>query len=166
VRISLIAAVADDSVIGVNNDLPWRLPADWKQFKTLTMGHHLIMGRKTYESIGRELAGRTIVVISRQNLELPLGILLALSISQALHYPKIAGDEEVFIAGGGEIYELAIDHADRIYLTRIHANFDGDTFFPSIDLEEWRLTSREKHLPDQRNTHPYEFLVYDRREVA
>ncbi len=165
-KISLIVAVADDGVIGADGDLPWRLPADWKRFKSLTMGHHLIMGRKTYESIGRELPGRTTVVISRHDLELPLGILLAHSIDEALTHSKLAGGSEVFIAGGGEIYRLAFNRADRICLTRIHAEFEGDTFFPAINLREWRLVSREQNLPDERNSHPYDFLVYDRRKAA
>ena len=165
-RISLIAAVADDNVIGADNDLPWRLPADWKRFKSLTMGHHLIMGRKTYESIGRGLPGRMTVVISRHDLELPLGILLAHSIDEALSHPRLAGSVEVFIAGGGEIYRLAFNCADRIYLTRIHARFNGDTFFPAIDLRHWSLVSRERNLPDERNSHPYDFLIYDRIKVA
>jgi dihydrofolate reductase len=165
-RISLIAAVADGGVIGAKNDLPWRLPADWKRFKDLTMGHHLLMGRKTYESIGRELPGRTTVVISRQNLELPLGVVLTHSLSDALLHPSLSRDDEVFIAGGGEIYQLAFPLADRIYLTRIHAEFEGDTFFPPIDLNEWRLASREEHLPDERNSHPYAYLMYDRKKAA
>ena len=165
-RISLIAAVADDSVIGANNDLPWRLPADWKRFKALTMGHHLIMGRKTWESIGRALPGRTTIVISRQGLELPPGVVLARALPLALFHAEAAGDSEAFIAGGGEIYQLAFARADRIYLTRIHAQFDGDTFFPPIDLGEWSLVSREQRLADDNNSHPFDFLVYDRRKVA
>ncbi len=117
-RLSIIAAMSANRVIGSNNDLPWRLPADWKHFKSLTMGHHLIMGRKTFESIGQPLPGRTTVVITHQTGFAPTGVLVAHSIDQALQ--MVVEDDEVFVAGGAQIYQQMLPQADRLYLTSIH----------------------------------------------
>ncbi len=161
-RLSIIAAVAENGVIGRDNDLPWRLPDDIKRFKELTMGHHLIMGRKTFETIGRALPGRTTVVISRGRPELPEGIRLAGSLEEAVDIAREAGDDEAFVAGGGQIYRLTLPLADRLYLTRLHTQFDGDTQFPALDQTQWRLLESEDREPDERNAYPYSFLVYDR----
>ncbi len=163
-RVSLIAAVADDGVIGRDRDLPWRLPADWRRFKRLTMGHHLLMGRRTWESIARPLPGRTIVVISRGAPELPAGVHLAASLDDALALARRTGDDEAFIAGGAQIYRLALPLADRLYLTRVHATFDGDTRFPPWNTSTWRLTASEDHPADAQNPHPVTFETWERPE--
>jgi len=161
-RVSIIAAVADDRVIGRGNDLPWRLPADLARFKRLTLGHHLLMGRKTWESIGRPLPGRTTVVISRRQPELPAGVLLAAGIDQALDLARAAGEDEAFIAGGAEIYRQTLGRADRLYLTRVDARVAGDSRFPPWDAAAWRLVSRQDRPADGTNPLPLSFLVYDR----
>jgi len=161
-RLSIIVAVADNGVIGRNNGLPWRLSADLQRFKTLTMGHHLLLGRKTFDSIGAVLPGRTMVVISRGRPRLPAGVLLASSLEEAAELARANGDDEAFIAGGAEIYALALPAADRLYLTRVHTDCEGDTRFPAWQESEWQEFSREDHPADDRNAHPYTFLVYER----
>lgn len=161
-KLSIIVAVADNGVIGRGDDLPWRLPADLARFKNLTMGHHLLLGRKTFESIGRPLPGRTMVVISRASPELPVGVVLANSLEQAIQIARAAGDEEAFVAGGAEIYRLALPRADRLYLTLVHGTFEGDTSFPGWDEASWKLVSQEDHAADGVNPLPYSFLVYTR----
>src|SRR5260370_4260992 len=129
--LALIAAVARNGVIGRANALPWRLPADLKRFKTLTLGHTLMMGRKTFESIGRPLPGRTMVVISRGGFRAPEGVQVVATVEEAL--AAAAADSEVFVAGGAEIYQQTIARADRLYLTHIDSDFEGDTRFPDFD---------------------------------
>lgn len=162
-RLSLIVAMADNRVIGRDNELPWRLPADLARFKKLTMGHHLLMGRKTFETVGRALPGRTTVVISRGQPRLPDGVLLAHSLEEAIDLARAAGDDEAFVAGGGEIYRLALPLADRIYLTRVQGGFGGDTDFPHYEASEWRLLWREDREADERNEFRYSFLVLERQ---
>jgi dihydrofolate reductase len=158
--VSLIVAMADDRVIGRDGQLPWRLSADLRRFKRLTMGHHIIMGRKTYESIGRLLPGRTTVVITRQtDLEVP-GAIVVHSLDEALQVA--AADPEVFIVGGGEIYRQAMPLVDRIYQTIVHAKVDGDTVFPPLAEAQWVLTETERHIADERNQFEYSFQVLDR----
>ena len=161
-RLSLIAAGADNRVIGRDNDLPWRLSADLQRFKTLTMGHHLLMGRKTFASLGRALPGRTMVVISRGQPSLPAGVRLAHSLDEAVEMARSNGDDEAFVAGGAEIYAQALPTADRLYLTRVHTSCEGDTLFPVWEPDKWRQVSREDRPADDRNAHPYSFLVYER----
>jgi dihydrofolate reductase len=159
-RLSIIAAMSANRVIGKDNDLPWRLPADWKHFKSLTMGHHLIMGRKTFESIGQPLPGRTTVVVTRQTGYAPEGVLVARSIDQALQ--MAAGDDEVFVAGGAQLYQQMLPRADRLYLTTIHEEFEGDTDFPEFEESDWKLISEEGYAADEKNPYPYTFLIYER----
>ncbi len=162
-KLSLIAAVANNNVIGRENKLIWYLPADLKYFKNLTMGHTLIMGRKTFESIGKPLKGRTIIVLTGKKDYDALGCQLAASIKDAL---KLVKDEkEVFVAGGSQVYEQTIDlhHTRRLYITRVYANFEGDAFFPDIDPEKWELVSIEEYEPDEKNKYPYAFLQYKRK---
>jgi dihydrofolate reductase len=159
-KLSIIAAMAGNRVIGRNNRLPWKLPADLKRFKTLTMGHYLLVGRKTYESIGRPLPGRTMVVITRQENYASSGVCVAHSFEEALQ--MAAGNEEIFIAGGAQIYEQALPRADRLYLTRIHGAFQGDTYFPRFDESKWRLISRTDREADEENSYPCSFLLYER----
>ena len=158
--VSIIVAVADNGVIGRDGGLPWKLSSDLRRFKAITMGHHLVMGRRTWESVGRPLPGRTTVVVSRQrDLELPLGVLRADSLEDALELA--AGDEEVFVTGGAGIFAEAMEIADRLYLTRVHATVQGDTVF-APHLEGWRMVSREELPAGGRDEHPHSFEVWER----
>lgn len=143
-RVSIIAAVADNRVIGRAGHLALRVPADLARLKRLTMGHHLVMGRRTWESIGRPLPGRTTIVLSRDPRYAAAGARVRTSLAEALDDARGAGESEVFVMGGGEIYRLALPLADRLYLTRIHASPQGDTTFPAIG-SEWREVRREEH---------------------
>ena len=158
--VSMIVAVASNGVIGMDNMLPWRLPRDLQEFKRVTMGHHLIMGRKTFEGVGA-LPGRTTLVLSRRPISLPDGVSHASSIEEALSMAEAAGDDEAFIAGGGEVYHQAIGLTDRLYLTRVHVELAGDTLFPEIE-QSWREVSRLDVEMDERHAFPFTFHVYDR----
>ncbi len=162
-KLSLIAALATNNVIGRQNQVPWYLPTDLRRFKALTMGHHLIMGRKTYDSVGRPLPGRTNVVITRRQEWTAEGVTVVHSLEDAVRVAANAGEIEAFIAGGAEIYELAIHRADRMYLTRVHAEVEGDTFFPEFDdVSEWKLIDAEHCEADEKNEYPFSFLTYER----
>lgn len=160
--ISLVVAMSTNRVIGINNTLPWHLPADLKHFKSLTMGHHIIMGRKTYESIGKPLPGRTSVVITRNSDNKMPGVVVANSLQSAL--AACGNDEEIFVIGGAELYRQAIDVADRIYLTQIDAFISGDTYFAELDPAVWQETARDSHAPDGKNIYPYHFVTYCRKK--
>ncbi len=163
-KVSLVAAAAENGVIGRGNALPWHLPADLRRFKSLTLGHHLILGRKTWEAVGKPLPGRhTIVVTRRTDYPLPDGVERAASLDEALARAAEGGEEEAFVGGGGEIFSASLLRADRIYLTRIHHRFDGDAFFPEVDEAQWRLASREDHAADARNPYAFSFLTYEKR---
>jgi dihydrofolate reductase len=157
-RLSAIVAMATNRCIGRDNTLPWRLPADLKRFKQLTLGHTLIMGRKTYESIGRPLPGRTTLVVTRQRDYAPEGVQVVHSLEQAL---ELARGDEVFIAGGADLYRQAMAHVRRLHLTRIGRDYEGDTFFPEVDLSGWRLVAEEHH-PATATEPPFSFLTYER----
>ena len=159
-KISIIVAVADNGVIGKANQLPWRLSADLKHFKKLTMGHHLIVGRRTWESVGKPLPGRTLIVVTSLPGEDIEGLRFVTSFEQALEAAR--GDDEVFIAGGRGIYAAALDVADCIYMTRVHGKPEGDTFFPDFSEAEWRRVSAETHPADDRNEYSYTFTEYQR----
>ena len=162
-RVSIIAAVAKNGTIGIDNRLPWRLPADLRSFKALTMGHHLIVGRKTFESMGA-LPGRTTIVVSRRGIaERPAGVSVAPSVPEALDVARRAGETEAFVAGGAEIYRAGLDYADRLYLTRIERSFAGDTVFPELDAEEWVELESKRHQPDEKNPHAFTIVVLERR---
>jgi dihydrofolate reductase len=158
--VSIIAAVAANGVIGRDGDLPWHLPSDLRHFKRTTMGHFLIVGRKTWEEVGKPLPGRTMVVVTRDRGLRIDDVIVVHSLKEALEAAR--GDDEVFVAGGGEIYRQALPLADRVYMTRIHADFEGDTIFPELDRNEFRLVERSDHEPDDRDPFPYSFLVYER----
>jgi len=159
-RISLIVAMSEDQVIGNQGQLPWHLSADLKRFKKLTMGHHIIMGRKTFESIGRLLPGRTSIVITRQSHYDAHGALIASDLDRAL---QLADDgTEVFIIGGAEIYRQAIDRVDRLYLTRVHAKIDGDTYFTGLEPHDWKQIEQTHHKADNKNDFDHTFEVLDR----
>jgi dihydrofolate reductase len=165
-RVSIIAAVAKNGTIGIDNELPWRLPADMRHFKQITMGHHLIMGRKTFESVGPLPGRNTIVVTRRGSTSLPAGVKSAPSVPEALDIARLAGEAEAFVAGGAEIYRAALDYADRLYLTRIDRDFAGDAAFPEIDEEEWREVESRRHDPDEKNPDRFSFVVMERRTEA
>ncbi len=162
-RLSILAALSSNGVIGRDNTVPWRQSTDLKRLKSLTMGHHVIMGRVTYDSVGKPLPGRTNIVITRrEGLDLP-GAVVVHSLEDAIRTAASAGDSEAFVLGGAEIYGQANHRADRMYLTRIHAEVEGDTFFPEFDdVSEWHLTDAEHFEADAQNQYPYSFLTYDR----
>lgn len=161
-RISLIAAVANNGVIGRRGQLPWRLKADLQRFKQLTMGHTVIMGRKTWESIGRPLPGRRMVVVTRQKDYQAEGAKLVGSVDDAIELARSASDEEAFVIGGGEIYRLTLPRADRLYLTRVHAEVEGDATFPDVDCQRWRLVESDLRSADEVNEFPMTFELYER----
>jgi dihydrofolate reductase len=158
--LSLIVAMSENRVIGRNGRLPWHLSSDLRRFKQLTLGHHLLMGRKTFEAIGRLLPGRTSVVITRQTGYAAAGALVAGGLDEAVRLT--AGDGEAFVIGGAEVYRLALPSADRIFLTLIHAELEGDTFFPAWDEADWRLMESTRHPRDDRNEYDFSFLTYQR----
>lgn len=160
-RITLIAAVARNGVIGAGNALPWRLPEDLKRFKALTLGHPIVMGRKTWESLGRPLPGRTNIVVSRAANFYAPGATLVGSLVEAMAAAAATGCDEVFIIGGAEIYRLALPLAQRLQLTEIDRDFAGDVHFPAIDPALWQETARESHQAEAGFA--YAFVTYDHR---
>lgn len=159
--ISIIVAMAKNRTIGVNNTLPWRCPEDLKHFKTLTMGHHMIMGRKTFDSIGKPLPGRTTVVVTR-NFDLMIeGCVMAHSLNEAI--AACAGDEEIFIVGGAELYRQAIGLVDRLYITEIQQDVEGDAHFLEFDKRVWQETSREVRSQETPQPLEYHFVTYRRK---
>jgi dihydrofolate reductase len=159
-RISLVAAVADTGVIGRGGALPWRLPADLKHFKTLTTGGTIVMGRRTFESIGRPLPNRRSVIITRQRDYTQPGALVVHSLDEAIQ--SAAGESELFIIGGRAIYETALPRADRLYLTRVHGRIEGDVFFPDWNGSDWRLVERRDHPADEKHAYAMTFETYAR----
>ncbi len=167
--ISLIAAVAKNNIIGGDNTLLWNLPADMKHFRTITSGHTVIMGRKTFESIGKPLPHRKNIVITQNINYMQEGIEIVHSLEEALrltslehgrNFEENQEEVEVFIIGGGEIYKQAFEKASKLYITEIHQDFDGDTSFPLIDKNDWQETTRIDHEPDEDNIFPYSFVTY------
>ena len=159
-RIALIAALAENRVIGRDKQLPWHISADLKHFKALTMGKPIVMGRKTWESIGRPLPGRKNIVITRDTAYQAEGCQVVHSIEQALD--AAAGSDELMIIGGAGLYQQTLGLADRLYLTRVRAEVDGDTWFPEIDLQQWHEVACESHRADENNEHDYDFIILDR----
>lgn len=156
--ITIIAAVAKNNALGKNNQLLWHLPDDFKRFKTLTSGHYIIMGRKTFESFPKPLPNRTHVIITRNKDYCPEGCIVVNSLQEAIEIcPK---ENENFIIGGGEIYQQSIDFADKIDITRVHQDFEADTFFPELDLNFWQLESEELHQIDEKHAYAFSFLTY------
>ncbi|GIL22606.1 MAG: dihydrofolate reductase [Bacteroidota bacterium] len=163
--ISLIAAVSRNHVIGKNNDLPWRLPDDMKYFMETTKGHHVIMGRKNYQSLPekfRPLPHRTNIVVTRSTDFIAPGCQVVHMLEDALDIARKANQKEVFIIGGAEIYALGLRLATRLYLTEIQAEVDGDTFFPEVNLAKWKEVSRKHHLADNRHPFAFDFVIYER----
>ncbi len=160
--ITIIAAIGENNELGKNNDLIWHLPADLKRFKKVTSGHHIIMGRNTFESIGKPLPNRTTVIITRNNNYFKEGCLIANSIEQALELAK--GDDEIYIIGGAQIYQqaIALDLVDKLDITIVHESFEADVFFPEIDKTKWKETSREDFKADEKNKFDYSFVSYEK----
>lgn len=159
-RLSLIVAMSENRVIGKDNALPWRLPEDLKRFRQFTTGHPVIMGRRSYESIGRPLPDRTNIIVTRRPGYRAPGCLVAHTIEDAMSCASGAG--EIFIIGGAELYVQTLDRADRIYLTLVHADIAGDTFFPALETAAWRETARERRGADDRHAYAYSFLTLER----
>jgi len=163
-KISLIVAVSRNGVIGVDNQLPWHLPEDLKYFKSVTMGKPIIMGRKTYDSIGRPLPGRTNIVITRDSSWQAEGVEVAQTLAQAMTLGRLAcanaGADEAMVIGGEQIYRMTLPAADRLYLTEVQAEVEGDAFFPEFEIKEWQQVSEQ--LPELTDTHPYRFLILER----
>lgn len=161
--VSAIVATANNWVIGRNNDIPWYLPADLKYFKKTTLHHHIIMGRNCFQSIGRPLPKRTNIVVTRNAFFTGTGLLVAHSIEEALHMAHDNGETEAFIIGGGQIYAQSQAFWDRVYLTEVELDVQGDVYFPALDFSEWTLNWSEAHEPDEKNPHPYTFSILDRK---
>lgn len=168
IRLSMMVAKASNNVIGRNNKLPWYLPNDLKYFKQVTFGKPVIMGRKTWESLKGPLPGRTNIVITRQPDYQAEGAKVVSTVDDAITMAEnvafIEGQEEAVIMGGAEIYALALAQAERLYLTEVHADVDGDTFFPEYDTSEWQEIAREDFSAEGPNPYDYSFVVYQRKE--
>ncbi|MCG8609763.1 MAG: dihydrofolate reductase [Pseudomonadales bacterium] len=166
-RKAIIAAMAENRTIGINNNLPWYLPEDLKYFKRVTLGKPIIMGRKTFESIGKPLPGRKNIVVTRNPEWQSPGVDavqdLESAVSRAESAAMIEGTEEVMIIGGDQIYHLALPKVDRLYLTLVHAEVQGDAWFPELDWGEWQEVSRESFSAEGANIYDYSFVVFDRR---
>ncbi|MBC5863739.1 dihydrofolate reductase [Flavobacterium turcicum] len=160
--IIMIAAVAENNALGKNNDLLWHLPHDFKRFKAITTGHHIIMGRKTFESFPKPLPNRTHVIITRQKDYKATDCIVVSSLEEALCVCPI--NEDVFIIGGGEIYNLALPIADKLDLTKVHHTFEADAYFPEIDPKQWKLKNSEHHSKDEKHQYDYSFESYERIE--
>ena len=162
-RISAIVAMANNRVIGKDNEIPWYLPADLKYFKKITLGHHIIMGRKCYESIGRPLPKRTNVIITRNLFYMSSGSLVVHSLEEALQLARENEETEAFIIGGAQIYDLAMPLVSRLYLTEVDLEADGDVLFSELDMSKWELVSEVAHKADEKNQYDYVFKVLERK---
>lgn len=162
--ITFAVAMDKNRSIGYENDLPWNLPLDLKFFREVTTGHTIIMGRKTFDAIGRVLPERKNVVLTRQQQsEFPEGVTVIHDIDEIYKWEKENPDEELFVIGGAELFKQTFPHADRLYLTYIDHEFKGDTYFPSFNKDEWELTHEEKGIRNEENPYDYYFLQYDRK---
>ena len=160
--LSIIVAVSENNVVGKENKLPWKLSADLKRLKSLTMGHHIIMGRKTWESLGKALPGRINVVITTDKNFKAEGGVVVHSLNEALAFSS--ADDEIFIFGGGKIFKEAMPLVNKIYITRVHSIIDGDTFFPVLDRSDWKEISREDFKADEKNQYNYSFVTLVRKK--
>lgn len=160
--LTMIAAAAENNALGKDNDLVWHLPDDFKRFKRLTSGHHIIMGRKTFESFPKLLPDRTHVIITRKKDYKPKGTIVVNSMEEAIRVSKL--DEQAFIIGGGEIYKMGMEHAEKIELTRVHGEFDADTFFPEINKKKWEIVKDQFHDKDEKHDYTFTYLTYERKK--
>ncbi len=163
VVISFIVAVSENNVIGKDNKLPWYLPTDMKYFKNMTWGMPVVMGRKSFDALGKSLMGRTNIVITRNKNWKADGVEVVQSIDQAITLASQTDAKEIYIIGGGEIFQAAMPSADKIYRTLVHENFEGDAFFPEIKQEEWKLVSNRDCEPDEKNAYALSFQVWERK---
>lgn len=161
-KVSIIVATGKNGEIGLENKLLWHLPADMKFFREKTMGHHMIMGRKTYESIGKPLPGRTTVIITRDKDYKAEGCIVVHSLEEAIQKAEAAGDTEAMITGGAEIYKLALDKADVLYLTEVEGEFKADSFF-EYDTTQWAVKERKDYKADEKNKFDYSFIILLRK---
>lgn len=160
---SAIVAMDEQRAIGKNNQLLWHLPADLKHFKELTTGHAILMGRKTYESIGRPLPNRTNIILTHVSNFIAPGCVIVNSLQDLIDSNLSDQQKELFIIGGAQIYQQLLPYTQRIYLTLVHHTFDGDVFFPALNPEEWQETARAEHQPDEKNAYAYTFITLERR---
>jgi dihydrofolate reductase len=161
-KVNAIVAVAKNNVIGLDDKLPWYLPADLKYFKRMTLDHHIIMGRKTFMSLNKPLPRRTNIILTRDPFFIAEGALVAHSIYEALEIAFENEEQEAFIIGGGEIYKQSLPYLDKIYLTEVDIEIDGDTYFPELSASEWKLIEQEPHKADERNAYDYVFKTYEK----
>ncbi len=161
--ISAIVAMNPDGLIGDQNKIPWHLPADLKYFKKITLGHHILMGRKCFDSIGKSLPGRKNIVVTKNPTFIVTDCIITNSIEEGILIAQQNKEEEMFIIGGGEIYRQSMHLVNKLYLTMVQFNGSGDVFFPQIDYDEWSLISDEKHTSDDKNNYDYSFLIYKRK---
>lgn len=157
--VSLLVAMDERRGIGKQGRLPWRLSKDMKRFRELTMGHHIVVGRKTFESIGKPLAGRQMIIVTRDRDYKVAGCFTVHSITDAIEMARAHGETELFICGGAEVYRETLDLAERIYLTEVHADSDADIFFPEFNRDDWLETASEPHTADEKNEYPFTFVV-------
>lgn len=162
--LSHIVATSENNVIGLDSDLPWRLPRDMKFFKEMTTGHHILMGRKNFECMPKALPNRTNIVISRREGYTADGAIVFKTIEEGIAYAKKQGEEELFIIGGGEIYKQTLHIVDRIYLTLIKEIIKGDTFYPELDLNQWKCVERTAIEPDAKNNYAFDFITFERKK--
>lgn len=166
VKLSLIVAMAENGVIGKDNALPWKISSDLKYFKKMTMGKPIIMGRKTFQSIGKPLPGRVNIVITRDKTFSVEGVITALSLEMALevglNMARVKKVDEVMVIGGAEIYQLCLPEADRLYLTRVHGDVTGDTTFPALNSDDWLEYSHKRYKAGEKDSHDYSLIVLDR----
>ena len=160
--LSIIVAASENNVIGINNHLPWHLPVDMKYFKDTTMGKPIVMGRKSFEELGRVLPGRPNIMITRQKEYAAEGLYIVSSLEAGIEKAKTFGTEEIFVTGGGEIFKMALSIVDRVYLTRVHATVDGDTYFPEFDTTGWKLVKNDRHEKDEKHAYALTFQVWER----
>jgi dihydrofolate reductase len=158
--ISAIVAIDKNSVIGKDNQIPWYLPADLQYFKKITLNHHIMMGRNCFLSIGRPLPKRINIVITRNQYFIATGVVVKHNIQEAIAFAKENGETELFIIGGGEIYNQTISLVNKLYITEVDLITDGDVFFPKLDKKQWLLSYEEKHLKDDKNEYNYSFKTY------
>ena len=166
IKTSLIVAATENGVIGKDNDMPWKISSDLRYFKNITMNKPIIMGRKTFQSIGKPLPGRVNIVITRDTSFAVDGVITAHSVEMAIDVAKsiaeVKGLKEIMIIGGAQIYALCLPEADRLYLTRIHAEIEGDAHFPDLDAKDWLEYSSERRTAGEKDSHDYSFIVLDR----
>lgn len=159
-KVSLMVAMDKNRVIGKDNDIPWRLPKDWEYVKNTTLGHPIILGRRNFESIGKALCKRRNIVLTRDKYLSYEGCEMTNSVKEVFELCK--GEEDIFIFGGEEIYKLFLPMVEKMYITKIHEEFEGDTFFPEVNLSEWNEVSVKRGITDEKNPYKYEFYVYER----